>query len=215
MATLTRTRSCSRPLAEAGRRSSWVSVSQFPSTEPRLLQFTHLRAGNAVFGRVSITVANIEHAVRVSHALVHGRGQPSCRFYSPLASRFASFFTLLRAVELMRLTSLFCCVTTTPDILDSDTAASKPAKTPPKAKPAVDPSKSTPYTPERAADLFSQYADEDDADVIGPEGFEKLSTEAGISLEGALPLILAWQLGGTELAKIKKAEWEKGTAELK
>ncbi|KAI0648307.1 hypothetical protein C8Q79DRAFT_566909 [Trametes meyenii] len=35
-----------------------------------------------------------------------------------------------------------------------------------------------------------------------------------ISLEGALPLILAWQLQGSEMAKFKEDEWMKGTCEL-
>ncbi|KAH9948111.1 DUF298-domain-containing protein [Amylocystis lapponica] len=35
-----------------------------------------------------------------------------------------------------------------------------------------------------------------------------------ISLEGALPLLLAWQLNTSEMAKISKDEWEKGLHEL-
>ncbi|KAG2348406.1 hypothetical protein BDR05DRAFT_516498 [Suillus weaverae] len=34
-----------------------------------------------------------------------------------------------------------------------------------------------PYTPQRAQVLFNSFADEDDRDVIGPEGLEKLSKE--------------------------------------
>ena len=119
----------------------------------------------------------------------------------------------------MKLTSLFCCVssTSTPDTIDSETATSKSTKSAAaiKAKPAVDPSKPQPYSAANATSLFTEYADEDDEDVIGPEGLERLCSDANISLEGALPLILAWQLGSTEMAKVKKQEWEKGTGELR
>jgi len=114
----------------------------------------------------------------------------------------------------MKLMSLFCCVPHTLKFLDSSTSTTKSTKSPAKAK-AADPSKVEPYTAARASALFAEYADEDDADVMGPEGLERLCSDAGISLEGALPLILAWQLGATEMAKVKKGEWEKGTAELR
>ncbi|THH23151.1 hypothetical protein EUX98_g8026 [Antrodiella citrinella] len=102
------------------------------------------------------------------------------------------------------------------DAQSGDTETSKPTKSPVKPKAvAVEPAKLEPYSPARATDLFAAYADEDDKDVIGPEGFEKLCSDAGVSLEGALPLILAWQFGATEMAKVKRGEWEKGTAELR
>ncbi|TCD70581.1 hypothetical protein EIP91_002611 [Steccherinum ochraceum] len=96
-----------------------------------------------------------------------------------------------------------------------DTATSKSTKSAVKAKPPADLSKVEPYTPARATALFAEYADDDDEDVIGPEGFERLCNDANISLEGALPLLLAWQLGATEMAKLKKSEWEKGTGDLR
>ncbi|RXW21120.1 hypothetical protein EST38_g4745 [Candolleomyces aberdarensis] len=83
-----------------------------------------------------------------------------------------------------------------------------PAKAPTSAK-------YEPYTAQRALALFAKYADSDDPNVIGPEGFEALCTDAGIPLEGALPLILAWQLNSQEMAKISKDEWVKGMATLK
>lgn len=72
-----------------------------------------------------------------------------------------------------------------------------------------------PYTAQRSLALFQKYADSDDPNVIGPEGFESLCTEGGIPLEGALPLILAWQMNAKEMAKISKEEWAQGTEKLK
>lgn len=72
-----------------------------------------------------------------------------------------------------------------------------------------------PYTAQRSLALFQKYADSDDPNVIGPEGFEELCNETGIPLEGALPLILAWQLEAAEMAKISKEEWVQGMDKLK
>jgi len=70
------------------------------------------------------------------------------------------------------------------------------------------------YSPARALALFQQYADPDDRDVIGPEGFTQLCTDAQISMDGALPLILAWQLGADEMAKFTRNQWVTGTTLL-
>ncbi|KAL4253969.1 Defective in cullin neddylation protein [Abortiporus biennis] len=94
----------------------------------------------------------------------------------------------------------------------SSKSAASVTKKPNKSKKACD---FEPYSASSATALFGNYADEDDPNVIGPEGFEKLCNDAEISLEGALPLILAWQLGASEMAKISKEEWEKGTSELR
>ncbi|KAF8232283.1 hypothetical protein L208DRAFT_937295 [Tricholoma matsutake] len=74
---------------------------------------------------------------------------------------------------------------------------------------------SEPYTPQRSFSLFKSYADSDDPNVIGPEGYEKLCIDANLPLDGALPLILAWQLASKEMAKITKDEWTSGTESLK
>jgi DCN1-like protein 4/5 len=71
------------------------------------------------------------------------------------------------------------------------------------------------YSEQRAETLFSQFADEDSPDVIGAEGFERLCKEAQIPLDGALPLLLAWQFSSQEIAKISKQEWMEGTAALR
>jgi DCN1-like protein 4/5 len=71
------------------------------------------------------------------------------------------------------------------------------------------------YSEQRAETLFSQFADEDSPDVIGAEGFERLCKEAQVPLDGALPLLLAWQFGSHEIAKISKQEWMEGTATLR
>jgi len=74
---------------------------------------------------------------------------------------------------------------------------------------------SEPYTHQRSLALFKSYADSDNPDVIGPEGYERLCNDANLPLEGALPLILAWQLGSKEMARITKDEWTSGTESLK
>ncbi|TFY76479.1 hypothetical protein EWM64_g7535 [Hericium alpestre] len=79
---------------------------------------------------------------------------------------------------------------------------------------ATDMSKPEPYSAARAAKLFATYADEDDPSVIGPEGFERLCNDAKIPLDGAVPLILAWQLDSKEMAKITRDEWTKGMGAL-
>lgn len=131
--------------------------------------------------------------------------------------------------KLMKLTSLlFCCTSRTP-IYSEEVPASAPkasheasasppvindAVKPKPAKTTKPPAESEPYSSARATELFSKYAEADDSSVIGPEGFERLCKDAEIPLEGALPLVLAWQLGASEMAKITKEEWDKGTAEL-
>jgi len=94
----------------------------------------------------------------------------------------------------------------------------KPTVTCQPAKPAASPKNSTklePFTPQRALGLFKSYADEDAPDVIGPEGFERLCADAGMPMEGARPLIFAWQMQAVEMAKISKQEWVQGMATLK
>lgn len=75
--------------------------------------------------------------------------------------------------------------------------------------------KSEVYSEQRAAALFSQFADEDNPDVIGAEGFEQLCNQAQMPLDGALPLLLSWQLDSHEMGKISKEEWMKATAVLR
>lgn len=70
------------------------------------------------------------------------------------------------------------------------------------------------YT-QRAQALFKSFADDDDPDVIGPGGVERLCTEACIPLDGAQPLILAWQFKAQEMAKLSRSEWLLGTEALR
>jgi len=103
----------------------------------------------------------------------------------------------------MRLSSLLCCVSNTPtrsDEVDEKKVAPKQFKE----------ASNQPYTPQRAQDLFNTFVDEDDRSVIGPEGLERLCTEADIPLDGAQPLILAWQLKSSEMGKFTRAEWLHG-----
>ncbi|KAM5542606.1 hypothetical protein V8D89_003567 [Ganoderma adspersum] len=96
-------------------------------------------------------------------------------------------------------------------------AAPSKAGATPDSKPAATKhaGKSEPYSEGSARQLFKAYEDQDTPGEIGPEGFEKLCTDLDISLEGALPLVLAWQMHATEMARFKEAEWLKGTGELR
>lgn len=111
----------------------------------------------------------------------------------------------------MRISSLLCCCP------HRHAHSIQEATTLPAAKHAksVKLSEPAPYTPAASTSLFSSYADPDDPSVIGPEGFERLCADAEVSLEGALPLILAWQMGASEMARISRQEWEKATADLR
>lgn len=129
----------------------------------------------------------------------------------------------------MKLTSLLCCTTraakysqddtpTQPNAngnanssasLDSATAKAKSAKSASSTSLDIEP-----YSPARVTALFATYADEEDPATIGPEGFERLCNDADIPLEGAKPLMLAWLLKASEMAKISKSEWEAGMADL-
>lgn len=71
------------------------------------------------------------------------------------------------------------------------------------------------YTPQRALEIFKNYTKKDDKTVIETEGFEQLCSDANIAFDGALPLILAWQMGAKEMGKITKDEWVKGTSSLR
>ena len=115
----------------------------------------------------------------------------------------------------MRLSSFLCCVSNTYQSSDSHTRLKRQDKKPGTSSKTNSQPGLEPYSAGQASNLFQQYADKDDRNVIGPEGFERLCTDAEIPMDGVAPLLLAWQLGSTELAKIKKTEWDKGTEELR
>jgi DCN1-like protein 4/5 len=55
--------------------------------------------------------------------------------------------------------------------------------------------------------LFKAYADQDDADTISAENFERLCTNANVPMEGPMPLILLWLMDSQELGIIKRDKW--------
>lgn len=107
----------------------------------------------------------------------------------------------------MHLSSLLCCITHK-KYSNSVNAKQPPSSTKNKKGNAAP-------EPTRPESLFKIYADDDDPSVIGPEGFERLCTDASLPLEGALPLILSWQFSAGEMAKITRAEWDAATTELR
>lgn len=66
-----------------------------------------------------------------------------------------------------------------------------------------------PYSAAVAQSLFEAYADEDDADTISAENFERLCTDANVPMEGPMPLILLWHLDAKDLGTIKRDQWTK------
>jgi len=144
----------------------------------------------------------------------------------------------------MPLSSLLCCLSNHINNVHSDgdlTSSSKPisnkqeVSTPKAPKPLsiLEPvpvpsvnetssdtvtkkiTKNEKYTPQRALELFNTYSEKDNKTVIATEGFERLCTDANIPFDGALPLILAWQMQATEMGRITKDEWVKGTSSLR
>lgn len=110
----------------------------------------------------------------------------------------------------MSIFSFLCCLRNSHHDSHSNGAAGGSAKS-----GAARASAPEPYSDAHAKQLFATYQDPDTPGEIGPEGFEKLCTDLDISLEGALPLVLAWQLNGSEMAKFTEEEWVKGTSELR
>lgn len=64
-------------------------------------------------------------------------------------------------------------------------------------------------------ELFNEYADPEQENVMGTEGMERLCVDANIPMEGARPLLLAWQLNAKEMGTLTKDEWSKGMEDLK
>ncbi|KAL0947512.1 hypothetical protein HGRIS_013611 [Hohenbuehelia grisea] len=115
----------------------------------------------------------------------------------------------------MRLSDFLpCCSSHQAQNFHSEEPSTSSTKAPSAVTATPAPISFEPYSAARAQSLFTQYADSDDPEVIGPEGFTQLCSDADVPLEGALPLIMAWQLDCKEMAKISKAEWTAGTASL-
>lgn len=98
----------------------------------------------------------------------------------------------------------------------SGTVPKKGAKQDKTSKPVVavglDPST---FTLEGVQAMFDQYADEDDNNVIGVEGMERLCNDASMSMEGALPLLVAWSVSTKALGSITRNEFTNGFGKLK
>ena len=131
----------------------------------------------------------------------------SARYASRILGSSRSF------LDLMRIFSHLCCVSKTQ--LDYDDVSKESVAGPSKAATSKKSAKPELYSEERAKKLFKVYEDPDSPGEIGPEGFEKLCEDLEISMEGALPLVLAWQMHATEMAKFKESEWMQGTSELR
>ncbi|KAJ3535444.1 hypothetical protein NM688_g6977 [Phlebia brevispora] len=132
------------------------------------------------------------------------------------------------SLKLMKLTSLFFCCSShaqpysdepSPSLAKASneiSASASSANDTVKAKPAKSsrPTEADPFSPERATELFNKYTEPDDTSVIGVDGFLKLCNDAGIAMDGPLPILLHWQLNAEDMMKIKKSEWDEGMAGL-
>jgi DCN1-like protein 4/5 len=123
----------------------------------------------------------------------------------------------------MLFTSLFCCRSnshTPDDPAEPSSSARKQDSEPPapvrqrvlsskKSTLTLSVKKTEPYNAADVQSLFKAYADEDDADIISPENFERLCTDANVPMEGPMPLILLWHMDAQDLGTIKKDQWTK------
>ncbi|KDQ59592.1 hypothetical protein JAAARDRAFT_626148 [Jaapia argillacea MUCL 33604] len=122
----------------------------------------------------------------------------------------------------MHLPSLFCFAPNkkrrraTSQLPETQPTFPKPSpKSAPVRKHSIQKPTYEPYSPARTVELFNTYADPNsNGGEIGPEELERLCADAEIPMEGALPIILAWQLGCKEMGKIEKVEWVTGMDEL-
>lgn len=110
----------------------------------------------------------------------------------------------------MLLSSLLCCI---PHAKHSNSHDTQVSSTSSRTK-STNTLESEVYSAQRATSLFDTYAEPDDPASIGAEGFERLCSDMNVSLEGALPLLLAWQMKASEMAKISRSEWDTATGEL-
>jgi len=69
--------------------------------------------------------------------------------------------------------------------------------------------KTEPYNAANVQSLFKAYADEDEADTISAEHFERLCTDASVPMDGPMPLILLWHMDAQDLGTIKSDQWIK------
>ncbi|KAJ1813161.1 hypothetical protein LPJ75_003311 [Coemansia sp. RSA 2598] len=66
--------------------------------------------------------------------------------------------------------------------------------------------------------LFSQYQDFERTDgksLIGPEGFERLSTDLGYDMSQVEPLVLMWKLGCTEMGTVPYENWSQSLTSMR
>jgi len=105
----------------------------------------------------------------------------------------------------MLFTSLLCCRSNSHHPDDPAEPSSSARKQ--DSEPAAP--ETGPYSAAVAQSLFEAYADEDDADTISAENFERLCTDANVPMEGPMPLILLWHLDAKDLGTIKRDQWTK------
>ncbi|KDN41936.1 hypothetical protein RSAG8_07153, partial [Rhizoctonia solani AG-8 WAC10335] len=71
------------------------------------------------------------------------------------------------------------------------------------------------FTLERVQAMFDKYIDEDDSNIIGAEGMERLCTDASVPMDGALPLLIAWSVNAKTLGTITRSEFTDSFGKLK
>lgn len=128
----------------------------------------------------------------------------------------------------MLFTSLFCCRSNShhsDDPVEPSSSAQKQDSEPPapvrqcvppsgKRGLTCSPKRTDPYNPADVQSLFKAYADQDDADTISAENFERLCTDASVPMEGPMPLILLWHMDAQDLGTVKRDQWTKVMQDL-
>lgn len=64
-----------------------------------------------------------------------------------------------------------------------------------------------PYSDGRMIQTFKEYAD-DGKDVMSSDGMQRLFEDAGISLEGVIPFLLAFTCQAEEFGALRLEEWK-------
>jgi hypothetical protein len=198
------TRNQCRPVAIHSIKSSCVSLL-FPSTPlPCLVDDLPMHFSSILCCWSSDNIKNIHSDDKA----VHTSKVPGIKVCIHVSLRMQSRSNLLQELPSIGANHHQPVVPSTPTLVPVASTKSQP----PGKKPSL---RNEPYSSHRAQELFKTYADSDDPNVIGPEGFEQLCNDADMPLEGARPIIFAWQFGAKEMAKISKEEWIHGTSTLK
>jgi len=70
------------------------------------------------------------------------------------------------------------------------------------------------FSQKRCVNLFNEYVDPNDSEVIGPEGIETFCNALAVDPEDVVMLVIAWKMDAKQMGYFTKKEWLKGLSEL-